>query len=80
MNLQMIIGDLISERAYQDQKHGGVSNDDRNTLSDWFRWVGEHEADASRDVGRGTRQELVACAALFIAAIEAYDRNGGFPQ
>lgn len=75
-----VLKQVMDERQAQINKHGGVPNDDRNSLSDWIRWMVEHLAFASRDEHTGTRQELVRVAALAVAAIEAYDRNGGFPK
>jgi hypothetical protein len=59
-------------------KHGGIGNDDRNTLKDWQNFIMRHTYKASFPYG--PRYALVRVAALAVAAIEAYDRNGKFPK
>jgi hypothetical protein len=73
--------EIRAERASQDLKHGGISNDDRNTLTDWQNWITRHLNKASMpNFPYGPRYALIRVAALAVAAIEAYDRNKGFPK
>jgi hypothetical protein len=81
MSRDYIWKDILVERASQDFKHGGVSNDNRNTLADWQNWIRRHVDKASRpNLPYSPRYQLVRIAALAVAAIEAYDRNNGFPK
>jgi len=78
----MTIWDEIqAERKAQDLKHGGIPNDNRNTLNDWQNWITRHLNKASMpNFPYGPRYALIRVAALAVAAIEAYDRNGKFPK
>jgi hypothetical protein len=81
MSKDYIWKEILDERAAQDLKHGGISNDDRNTLADWQNWITRHLNKASMATfPYGPRYALIRVAALSVAAIEAYDRNKGFPK
>jgi len=76
---QFILDDISRERDYQDEKWG-AEFDDKNTINDWVSYIAAYAAGAA-DMGirpRQQRVDLLKTAALAVAAIEAFDRNGGF--
>ena len=81
MSIQMnVLRDIGRERDYQDARWG-TKFDDKNTLNDWCTFIGRYCGKASGCVstGPGQRVCLVQVAALAVAALEAHDRNNGFP-
>lgn len=80
MSLYSIQQEVAQERLYQDQKWGHEF-DDKNTLNDWNTYLGIYAAKAT---ALGTpsaeqRAQMVKVAAIAVAALEAFDRNNGFP-
>lgn len=78
---QNIINEIKAERDYQDKKWG-YEFDDKNTLNDWATYINIYLAKAT---AMGIQKEeqrkmLVKVATLAVAALETFDRNGGFPN
>jgi len=72
---------LNIERVYQDGKFG-TEFDDKNTINDWVTYITNYASNASfaENDDQATKQ-LLKVAALALAAIEAYERNGNsFPN
>jgi hypothetical protein len=74
-----ILLDILAERDYQDEMWGQAF-DNNNTINDWVSYI-------TRYCGRATcmdadtenqREAMVKVAALAVAALEAFDRNGKF--
>lgn len=76
-----IFDQIVTERQYQDQKWG-TSFDDKNTLNDWAAYINVYlsRALSMENVKKPDAQRvaLVKVAALALAALETFDRNGGF--
>ena len=73
--------ELDNEREYQLSRGWDGDFDDENTLSDWGAYIADylgrvisHESSPSK-----SRKNLVKVATLACAALEACDRNKGFP-
>jgi hypothetical protein len=76
-----ILQQIKDERAYQNSRWGNAF-DDKNTTNDWVTYICQRAACAAplgKDDG-SSRRFLVQVAALAVAAIEAHDRNNGFPK
>lgn len=75
-----IFEEVDHERERQELKWG-TDFDDQNTVNDWCAYFAKYAVNSAPldkdDVY--SRRELVKLAALAVAAIEAHDRNGGFP-
>ena len=89
---ESIFAEIDKERSYQDGKFG-TSFDDKNTLNDWVTFITRYAGEAAFvangakadtipfSIRLAQRQKLVKVAALAVAAIEAFDRNGqNFPR
>lgn len=76
-----IIDDILKERIWQDEHWTGRFKD-TYTLADWIMCICHHIGVAgSKSSGeKAVRTELVKAAAFCVAAIEAFDRNGSFPN
>lgn len=76
-----IYSEITAERAYQDKKWGGVTNDDSKSVYDWIAFIVVYLGRASgaeTDWGQNIvliRPLLVKVAALAVAAIESLDRR-----
>lgn len=72
--------EIKAERAYQDGKWG-TAFDDKNTVNDWGAYIGSYTGNATNMNATPAQQRkaLVKVASLAVAAIEAFDRNNGFP-
>jgi hypothetical protein len=68
-----ILEDITAERAYQE-KSWGTAFDDRNTLNDWVAYAASMKATPAEQ-----REGILKTATILIAAVEAFDRNKGFP-
>ena len=88
-----IIEDLQNERVYQvtrgrEGKIEGESGwsyefDDSNTVSDWTRYIVNYLGKAggtTKVEPENYRKNMIKVAALAIAAVEAFDRNGSMPK
>ena len=75
-----ILEEISSEREYQNTQWG-VTFDDRNTLNDWVTYICMYSGKAAdlANVPADQRMYLLKTATLAVAALEAFDRNGGFP-
>lgn len=82
MSREKIFEELDSENEYALQKWGGHDFDDKNTLNDWAAYVGEYVGKATTFTAdkETQRTNLIKAANLLVGAIEAMDRNGGFPN
>jgi hypothetical protein len=69
-----------SERDYQDTRWG-IEFDDKNDLDNWVRYIVTYAARASNFQASPSlqRRDLVKVAAIAVAAVQAFDRNGVFP-
>jgi len=81
MTLQIVLDEVRAEREYQDRKWG-TAFDDKNTVNDWGAYAGIYIANATTMKATPAEQRagILKAATLLIAAIEACDRNGGFPN
>lgn len=73
--------ELDAEREYQLSKGRSYDFDDANTVSDWAAYINIHLGRAVIKGGNFTnyRKNMVKIATLACAALEAWDRNKGFP-
>lgn len=71
--------EIQDERAYQDGKFG-VAFDDENTINDWGTYINIYlaKATAMATPNSEQRKQMVKVAALAVAALQTFDRNGGF--
>lgn len=70
---------IRAERLYQDSRWG-TEFDGKNTINDWGTFIGIYLAKAT-DMSASSdtqRKQLLKVATLAVAALEAFDRNGGF--
>lgn len=79
--IEQIIADIKRERARQENLWGHKF-DDKNTISEWTAVINEYACKSAsiNTLKINQRDQLVKAAAVCIAAIEAHDRNGGFPD
>lgn len=79
MSREKIFAQIEAERSYQDAKWG-TAFDDKNTVNDWVVYIGQYAGDAARMniQPQDSREKLLKVAALAVAALETFDRNGGF--
>lgn len=74
-----IFDQIRKERECQNAKWG-VAFDDKNTANDWSSYVTRYNGNASfAATPNEWRTQVVKVAALAVAALEAFDRNGGLP-
>lgn len=77
-----VLEEVYKERDYQQTKFGDAF-DDKNTVNDWAAWINNYLSRATAmNAGANfvaQREALVKAAALAVAAVEAMDRNKGFP-
>ncbi len=71
--------EIKAEREYQDKKWG-IAFDDKNTLNDWITYINIYAAKAAAmgNTKEEQRKQMVKVAALTVAALQSFDRNGGF--
>jgi len=72
------LNEIAVERQYQDEMWGSEF-DDKNTVNDWITYMARYASNAGTATPAGQRVALVKVAALAVAAVEAFDRNEGFP-
>lgn len=79
MNLQTVLEEIRVERKYQDGEWG-TEFDDNNTLNDWVTYIAIYTGRAAgmETLPEDQRVYMLKVAALAIAAIESFDRNGQF--
>ncbi len=75
-----IFEQIKNERIYQDKKWG-TDFDNANTVNDWAAYIANYTGRATSIglVPLEQRAGMLEVAALAIAALEAFDRNGEFP-
>jgi hypothetical protein len=75
-----VLEDIDKERQYQEIKWG-VEFDNKNTANDWSAYISRYNGNASFAVSPTEwRKQMIKVAALAVAAVEAYDRNGSLPD
>lgn len=81
LNQSAIIDAVVAEREYQDKKWGHAF-DDKNTVNDWAAYANIYLSNATTMKATAAEQRagVLKAATLLIAALEAFDRNGGFPN
>lgn len=79
--MNYIFAEIEKEREYQDSKWG-TDFDDKNTLNDWCSYIVNYlgKAIAMKNTKEEQRIFLIKVATLSVAALEAFDRNHGFPN
>jgi hypothetical protein len=75
MSRDYIWKEILDERAKQDQEHGGIPNDDNNSMGDWVNWIVRHLGKSLTWDWNIFRYQMVRVAALAVAAIEMVDRK-----
>lgn len=80
MSLETIVNAVATERAYQNLKWGEAF-DNKNTVNDWVAYINIYAAKATDMAATKPvqRSAMLKVAALAVAALEAFDRNEGFP-
>lgn len=81
MSLRDILQQIEAERTYQDGRWG-TAFDDANTLNDWSAYIGVYlgrAVDMGSDPAK-QRANMLKVAALAVAAVESFDRNGAFAR
>lgn len=75
-----VYDEIKEEREYQDIKWG-TEFDNKNTLNDWCSYIVNYlgRAVTMFNNPKDQRLALIKVAALAVAALESFDRNGGFP-
>lgn len=72
-----VYDEIQKERAYQDSRFG-TEFDDKNTANDWASYIARYASNASFSNSYGEwRKQMIKVAAIAVAAVEAFDRNGG---
>ncbi len=68
------------EREYQESQWG-TEFDDKNTANDWATYIAHYTSKATELPWNSKvwRKNMLKAATLAVAAIEAFDRNGGLP-
>lgn len=83
-NREAIIEDILKERLrHLKECPWDVSFDDKNTLNDWVTYIARYAGQAAfagKDCDKTERYWLIQAAAICLAALEAGDRNSGFPE
>lgn len=82
---EVVIEDVLKERLRQvsGDLPWDTEFDDKNTINDWITYIARYAGQAGfagKDCDKTQRYWLVQTAAICIAAIEAGDRNDGFPN
>ena len=83
MSLNLILDEVRTERARQDQMWGGPEHDDTHNSHDWITYIVKHLGKAIPSYVPGTdkweprtwRYQMIKVAALAVAAVEWRDRN-----
>lgn len=79
-HLDGLFEEIREEREYQDSKWG-TEFDNKNTVNDWVAYIAQYSGYAIK-MGNSTveqRRHMLKVATLAVAALEAFDRNEGFP-
>lgn len=71
---------IDAEREYQEKKWGNEF-DDKNNANDWSAYISRYNGNASFATTPGDWQkQMTKVAALAVAALEAFQRNGQLPK
>lgn len=77
---QSIYDNIRVEREFQDSKWG-TEFDDKNTINDWTAYINHYAGLAAFSTNDDEcYSKLIKTAALVVAALEAFNRNHGFPK
>lgn len=70
--------EIETERAYQNDRWG-EEFDDKNTVNDWVTYICHYCTESAMHDPplEVVREKLLKTATLAVAALEAFDRNGG---
>ena len=81
MTRKDIFNEINRERTRQETELWGPEVDDKNTVNDWIAYITAYAGEGYAHPSDGVkfRQAMVKVAALAIAAIEAGERNSGYP-
>lgn len=75
-----LVAEIEREREYQKNKGFDGTFDDKNTCNDWVTYITQYASGAAFvPVGLEQRTKLFKALTIAVAALEAFDRNGGFP-
>ena len=77
--MDKILRQIEKERQYQTGRWG-TSIDNGHSVNDWVAFIAGYAGRASdiHSTPEQQREFMVKVATLAVAAIEAFDRNGGF--
>ncbi len=75
-----VMKEIELEREYQESQWG-TKFDDKNNANDWATYIAHYTSKATVVPfdPRVWRKNMIKAATLAVAAIEAFDRNGGLP-
>lgn len=78
-HLEGIFEEIVKEREYQETKWG-TDFDDKNTVNDWAAYIASYTSKATLIGAAKSEQRtaLLKVASLAVAALQTFDRNGGF--
>jgi hypothetical protein len=68
----------VQEERRRQEDMWGADFDSRNTINDWISYICSY-ATTGRNDEAAFRTDMIKVAALAVAAVEAYDRSGGYP-
>jgi hypothetical protein len=75
-----IYDEIQAERQQQDEQWGGPDHDDNHMMWDWYGLIvarADRAAQADQDGEYAAyRRRLIQTAALAVAAVESFDRQG----
>lgn len=69
-----IYDELKTERARQDETHGGIEHDVTHPPEDWIRFIREYAISGVINP-KDYRKRMIQVGALAIAAVEAFDHG-----
>jgi len=83
MSLDTILGEVKSERVYQDKKWGHKVDDSLNSPNDWVTYICNYASKwfpggfppYNENVVEDFRAKMIKTAALAVAAVESIDRQ-----
>lgn len=80
---ERVFGDILRERAKQDEQWGGPQHDDAHSAEDWERYLA-YQLRAAERIAPGNiartqtdewRERMIKIAALAVAAVQSLDRK-----
>ena len=78
---EQIFSEIDAEREHQDGKWGNEF-DDQNTVNDWAAYMNIYLSKATTmgAAQEQVRESILKVTAIGVAALEGFDRNGGFAK